>query len=81
MDLGVWVRGVDYIAGWREARKAADRLNLAFLGAEFEPFELRATASANEDGCGVVRLLGSPGAVERLARLLEVLGDGDDGAA
>ncbi|MET7480682.1 hypothetical protein ABZT17_41015 [Streptomyces sp. NPDC005648] len=80
-DLGLWVSGVDYIGGWREAREAADRLNLAFLGAEFEPFELRAVASTDEDGLGVVRLLVSLGAVDRLAGLLEARVQGDGGAA
>ncbi|WP_282702727.1 hypothetical protein [Streptomyces sp. CC219B] len=81
VDSGLWVRGVDYMAGWREARAAADRLNRALLGAGFELSVLRATASTNEDGRGVVRLAGWPGAVDRLAQLLEGRADGDGGAA
>jgi hypothetical protein len=80
-DSGLWVSGVDYIAGWREAREAADRLNRALLGAGFELSAVRAVASTNEDGRGVVRLAGWPGAVERLARLLEARADTDGGAA
>ncbi|MER5916315.1 hypothetical protein ABT124_39440 [Streptomyces sp. NPDC001982] len=80
-DSGLWVSGVDYIAGWREAREAADRLNRALLGAGFELSAVRAVASTNEDGCGVVRLAGWPGVVERLARLLEAREDGHGGAA
>nr|WP_256363042.1 hypothetical protein [Streptomyces sp. TRM70350] len=80
-DFGLWVRGVDYMAGWREARDAADQLNLAFLGAEFEPSELRAVAATNDDGRGVVRLVGLPDAVVRLAGLLQRLADGEGGAA
>ncbi|KAB1140508.1 hypothetical protein F7R91_36035 [Streptomyces luteolifulvus] len=77
---GLWVRGVDYMAGWRVAREAADQLNFALLVAEFEPSELRAVAATNDDGHGVVRLVGLPGAAVRLAGLLERLADGDGGA-
>lgn len=81
VNFGLWVSGVDYIAGWREARDAADRLNPAFLGMDFELSELRAVASTNDEGRGVIRLAGWPGAVDRLARLLESRADGDGGAA
>ncbi|WP_460067942.1 hypothetical protein [Streptomyces sp. YKOK-I1] len=77
---GLWVRGVDYMAGWRVAREAAEQLNFALLLAEFEPSELRAVAATNDDGRGVVRLVGLPGAAIRLAGLLERLADGDGGA-
>ncbi|MFF4563981.1 hypothetical protein [Streptomyces sp. NPDC001435] len=70
-DSGLWVSGVDYIAGWREAREAADRLNRALLAMGFELSTVRAVASSDEGGRGVVRLAGRPGAVERLARFLE----------
>ena len=79
-DFGFWVSGVDYIAGWREAREAADRLNRALLGAGFELSAVRAVASTNEDGRGVVRLAGWPGAVNRLAGFLEARADVDGGA-
>ncbi|MFI6401446.1 hypothetical protein [Streptomyces sp. NPDC050548] len=79
-DFGFWVAGVDYIAGWREAREAADRLNRALLGAGIELSTVRAVASTNQDGGGVVRLAGWPGAVNRLADLLEALADTDGGA-
>ncbi|MBK3578555.1 hypothetical protein JHN63_33100 [Streptomyces sp. MBT65] len=78
--FGLWVSGVDYIAGWREARESADQLNRAFLGVGFELSELRAVASANEEGRGVVRVAGWPGAVNRLAGLLEALADDNGGA-
>ncbi|WP_435212268.1 hypothetical protein [Streptomyces sp. bgisy034] len=81
VDSGLWVSGVDYIAGWSEAREAADRLNRALLGAGFELSAVRAVASTNEDGRGVVRLAGWPGAVDRLAQLLEARAEGDGGAA
>ncbi|MFC4503239.1 MULTISPECIES: hypothetical protein [Streptomyces] len=80
VESGLWVRGVDYMSGWRVARESADRLNRALLGAGFELSEARAVASTDENGHGVVRLAGRPGAVDRLAGLLEALGDGDGGA-
>ncbi len=78
---GPWVRGVDYMAGWRVAREASDQLNFALLVAKFEPSELRAVAATNDEGHGVVRLVGLPRAAIRLAELLEALGGSDDGAA
>ncbi|QQM41138.1 hypothetical protein JEQ17_17755 [Streptomyces liliifuscus] len=80
-DCGLWVPGVDYVAGWRGAREAADRLNRALLGAGLELSEARAVASTNEEGRGVVRVTGWPDAVDRLAGLLERLTHGDGGAA
>jgi hypothetical protein len=73
---GLWVHGVDYMAGWRVARGAADQMNLALLAAEFDPCELRAVAATDDDGRGVVRLVGLPSAAVRLAQLLEALADG-----
>ncbi|WP_371536890.1 hypothetical protein [Streptomyces sp. NBC_00466] len=79
-DCGLWVPGVDYVAGWREAREAADRLNRGLLGAGFELSEVRAVASTNEDGRGVVRVTGWPNAVGRLAGLLEAVTGNEGGA-
>lgn len=80
-DSGLWVSGVDYIAGWREAREVADRLNRALFSAGFELSAVRAVASTNEEGRGVVRLTGWPDAVERLAQVLEAHADADGGTA
>jgi len=80
-DCGLWVPGVDYVAGWRDAREAADRLNRGLLGAGFELSEVRAVASTDEGGRGVVRLAGWPEAADRVAGLLEALADGNGGAA
>ncbi|MFF4402158.1 hypothetical protein [Streptomyces sp. NPDC001480] len=81
VDSGLWVSGVDYIEGWRTARESADRLNRALLGVGLELSAVRAVASTNEDGRGVVRLVGWPDAVDRLAQLLEGRADGNGGAA
>ncbi|MFE7898859.1 hypothetical protein ACFU3E_15335 [Streptomyces sp. NPDC057424] len=77
---GLWVRGVDYVGGWRSARESADRLNRALLGAGFELSAVRAVASADDTGRGVVRLAGRPEAADRLAVLLEALAGHDGGA-
>ncbi|MER5580947.1 hypothetical protein ABT090_04710 [Streptomyces asoensis] len=79
-DHGLWVRGVDYMAGWRAARAAADQVNRALHTAAFEPSQLRAVASTDDVGRGVVRLVGVPGAAVRLAGLLSGLVDDDGGA-
>ncbi|MGC0403366.1 hypothetical protein RKD27_006010 [Streptomyces sp. SAI-126] len=78
-DSGLWVSRVDYIAGWRVARGSADRLNRALLAVGFELSDVRAVASTNEEGRGVVRVAGWPDAVERLAVLLETLADSQGG--
>ncbi|MFF9898645.1 hypothetical protein [Streptomyces longispororuber] len=79
-DFGMWVPGVDYLAGWRAAREAADRLNRALLAAGFELSEVRCVASTDQDGRGLVRLAGAPGVVDRLAGLLESAGRRGGGA-
>ncbi|MEV7000593.1 hypothetical protein AB0N62_23305 [Streptomyces sp. NPDC093982] len=81
VDSGLWVSRVDYIAGWREARDVADRLNRALRSVDFELSAVRAVASTNGEGRGVVRLTGCPDVVDRLARILESHADGDGGAA
>ncbi|MFJ8107118.1 hypothetical protein [Streptomyces sp. NPDC096132] len=79
-SCGLWVPGVDYMAGWRAARAVADRLNRSLLGIGLGPSEARAVASTNDDGRGVVRLIGLPGAMDQLAGLLAAHVDGDGGA-
>ncbi|KAF5999699.1 MULTISPECIES: hypothetical protein [Streptomyces] len=80
-DCGLWVPGVDYMSGWRGAREAADRLNRALLSAGFELSQVRAVASTDDRGLGVVRVAGWPDAVERLAVLLEAVTPGVGGTA
>ncbi|RFC77426.1 hypothetical protein [Streptomyces sp. AcE210] len=68
---GLWVSGVEYVAGRRDARESADRLNRALLGAGFELSEVRAVASTDVSGRGFVRVAARLDAVDRLAALLE----------
>lgn len=66
---GVWVRGGDYLTGWRDAEDAVTAFNAAAAKAGYSPEMLRASAHAGPLGEGVVWL--SPAAVRTLARLLE----------
>lgn len=70
-DAWVWLPGVDYLAGWREARAEAEQLNGALAGAGIGRAELRAVAGTVADGSGVLRLLGTPHGARKLARVLE----------
>ncbi|MER5446318.1 hypothetical protein ABT065_11845 [Streptomyces sp. NPDC002764] len=76
VESGLWISDVDYIAGWRAARAVADRLNRALLAAGFELSAVRAVASTDETGRGVVRLAGWHDAVDLLAAMLEARADG-----
>ncbi|MEK2473528.1 hypothetical protein [Streptomyces noursei] len=55
-DALLWVRGVDYLTGWRDATRAAAELGdaLAEAGVDVAGVKLRAVSAA--DGSGVVRL-------------------------
>jgi hypothetical protein len=79
-DVGLWVSGVDYVKGWRTARDAAERLNRALLRAGFELSDVRAVASTDAEGRGLVRLAAWSDAAERLARQIEGC-SGDGGSA
>jgi hypothetical protein len=76
-----WVRGVDYAAGWRQAKDAADALNTALLGVDIWPWEFRAVADTDADGAPRVRLLGTVEGAERLRRRLEQVAEQRPGAA
>lgn len=65
---GVWVRGGDYLTGWRDADDAARAFNGAALRAGYIG-DWHASPHAGPSGEGVVWL--SPAAVRELARLLE----------
>ncbi|ADI07407.1 hypothetical protein SBI_04286 [Streptomyces bingchenggensis BCW-1] len=55
LEAGIWVRGVNYVSGWRDAREAAAELGdvLTLAGVDVAGVRLRAAAGA--DGSGVVR--------------------------
>ncbi|GAA5614334.1 hypothetical protein CP981_24740 [Streptomyces platensis] len=55
-DGWMWVRGVDYVAGWRSAVDAATELKGAMDEAGIDTTEVMSTASTTTDGSGVLRL-------------------------
>lgn len=67
-DDVVWVRGVDYVAGWRDATDAGGELADALAAAGFE---WRARASG--DGSGAVRLMLSAAAARDVAALVRAV--------
>ncbi|MFF1421072.1 hypothetical protein [Streptomyces sp. NPDC058280] len=56
LDALLWVRGVDYLTGWRDATQAAAELSdaLTAAGVNTTGTNLRATTDTN--GSGVVRV-------------------------
>jgi hypothetical protein len=69
-DEWLWLPGVDYVAGWREAHGAAETLNLALFAVGLDREHARATANTRADGQGVVRLKATAYGACRLAQLL-----------
>ncbi|MBL1117108.1 hypothetical protein JK364_32695 [Streptomyces sp. 110] len=72
LEVGIWVRGADYLSGWRDAREAAAELGdaLSLVGVEAAGVRLRAASGA--DGSGVVRLELSAAAAREVAMLARV---------
>ncbi|MEU8552212.1 hypothetical protein AB0C81_35475 [Streptomyces roseoverticillatus] len=75
-DDVLWVRGVDYVAGWREATDAAADLTAALTAAGVPLDGARATARSAADGSGVVRLMWSVETVRAVVELMR--GDGPE---
>ncbi|WP_432010599.1 hypothetical protein [Streptomyces cucumeris] len=76
LDGGMWVRGVDYMSGWRAAREAASELDdaLRLVGVDTSGARLRASTGA--DGAGVVRLELSAATAREIAMLARVTAAG-----
>jgi hypothetical protein len=69
-DVWLWLPGVDYVAGWQEARGAAETLNLALFAVGLDRDQARATAGTRADGQGLVHLKATEYGACRLAQLL-----------
>ncbi|MEU2794130.1 hypothetical protein [Streptomyces sp. NPDC007100] len=69
-DETVWVRGVDYVAGWREARDAGAALVEALAAAGIDVTNLKAQAHARPDGSGEVTLKLPTATARRTTELL-----------
>ncbi len=65
---GVWVRGIDYVAGWMDAADAAAEFNTAVKASGLNSELLRATPHTGPHGEGRVWL--SPTAVRFLSGML-----------
>ncbi|MFJ9617200.1 hypothetical protein [Streptomyces noursei] len=68
-DAVLWVRGVDYVTGWREAAQAAGELGDALTAAGVDVAGVKLRASTTTDGSGVVRLELSTTAAREVAKL------------
>lgn len=69
-DAVIWVPGVDYVRGWREAREAAAELTDVLGNAAVDLQGATATAQTRTDGSGVVRLVWPVETVQAVAKLV-----------
>ncbi|MET8680925.1 hypothetical protein ABZW18_25925 [Streptomyces sp. NPDC004647] len=72
-DALLWVRGVDYVTGWRDAKDAAAELAAALTAAGMDvtgETGVRARAAADVDGSGVVHLRLSAAMLRGIAALV-----------
>ncbi|MFD8337853.1 hypothetical protein ACFV42_35080 [Streptomyces solisilvae] len=72
LEAGIWVRGVDYLSGWRDARKATAELGDALSLVGVETAGLRLPAASDTDGSGMVRLELSAASAREVAMLARV---------
>ncbi|WP_329150779.1 hypothetical protein OG275_13825 [Streptomyces niveus] len=68
----LWVRGVDYVTGWRDAGQAAAELVDALTAVGVDTAGARLRAGAAADGSGVVRLELSAATAREVAMLARV---------
>lgn len=68
----LWVRGVDYVTGWRAAGQAAAELGEALTAVGVDTAGAKLRAAAASDGSGVVRLELSAAAAREVAMLARV---------
>ncbi|URN13066.1 hypothetical protein LUW77_20375 [Streptomyces radiopugnans] len=76
-DGWLWVRGVDYVAGWQDATKAAADLTDALSSVGIDTTELATRADTAADGSGVLHLRLPALVAQEVARLLRGVGGGD----
>ncbi|SFD21268.1 hypothetical protein [Streptomyces aidingensis] len=69
-DAALWTPGVDYVAGWRDARAAVVALADALRAAGVDADAWRVQADTAADGSGRVRLVCSSAAARRIALLV-----------
>ncbi|WP_146252246.1 hypothetical protein [Streptomyces carminius] len=71
LDAALWVRGIDYLSGWREATDAARALADALEAAGVNATDLQLRAGTDPDGSGIITLKCSPDVARDVARLVE----------
>jgi hypothetical protein len=82
VDEALWVPGVDYTGGWRDATNVCDELVAALMDALPEIEGITAVAQSGPDCSGVVQLRMPPTAVRLLAEALRAATPGcSDGRA
>ncbi|NUL03685.1 hypothetical protein HRW07_10645 [Streptomyces lunaelactis] len=72
-DDVMWVRGADYVAGWRDATDAGRELADALASAGFDTAGLELQARTSADGAGRVRLVLSAAAAHDMAALVRAV--------
>ncbi|MEV0368277.1 hypothetical protein AB0I10_00320 [Streptomyces sp. NPDC050636] len=69
-EATLWVRGVDYVAGYRDASVAGAELAEALEAVGMDTSDVTVCAHAGPDGSGLVRVALSPTAVRQVAALV-----------
>jgi hypothetical protein len=69
-DAVLWVRGVDYVAGWRRAQDMATDLAEALEVAGLPHAATTVRADTTADGSALVRLACTPAEARTLTRLI-----------
>lgn len=78
MDEALWVPGIDYVGGWRDAVAAGAELVAALSAAWPDAGPLTAVAQSAPDGAGVVRLHLPATTAQALADLVRAAAPGQD---
>ncbi|MFE3248451.1 hypothetical protein [Streptomyces sp. NPDC059209] len=71
-DAVLWVRGVNYLAGWRDASQALTELTDALTAAGINTSDAQLRANASADGSGVLRVELAPETAREIAMLARV---------
>jgi hypothetical protein len=70
LEAALWVRGVDYVAAWRDATSAATALTDALASAGIDKAEIHVRAVSAPDGSGALDLRVPPTLARKLAQLI-----------
>ena len=71
LDAALWVRGINYLLGRREATNAARALTNVPEAAGVKAADMQLRADTGPDGSGIVSLKCSPEVARRIARLVK----------